>query len=292
MATQMAGKTALITGGNSGIGRETAAALAGMGARVVITSRDPVKGNDAVAYIRDKSDGASVDLLALDLASFASIRRASSAFLERYDRLHVLVNNAGLILSQRTETEEGFETTFGVNHLGHFLLTRLLLDRIKASAPARIVNVSSTAHRFARKGLNFDDLQSKLRYGGMQTYGRSKLANIYFTRELARRLEGTGVTVNAVHPGSVATGFAQDGDVKGVFSALFKIARPFLRSPEKGARTVIYVASAPEVEGVTGKYFKDSREGGVTAIARDDEPARRLWVASEELIAAAGGAEH
>ena len=290
MTAHMAGKTVLITGGNSGIGREAAAALAGMGGRVVITSRDPAKGQQALAYVREKSGGGSVDLLALDLASFASIRRAAAEFRERYDQLHVLVNNAGVILSQRTETEEGFETTFGVNHLGHFLLSQLLLDRVKASAPARIVNVSSDAHRFARKGLNFDELQSKRRYSGMRTYGRSKLANIYFTRELARRLEGTGVTVNAVHPGSVATGFAQDGDVRGIFSVLFKIARPFLRSPEQGAQTVIYAASAPELEGVTGRYFKGSREGRVTAIARDDEAARRLWAVSEEFIAGAGGA--
>lgn len=280
----VAKKTVLITGGNSGIGRETAVALASQGGSITITSRDPEKGKRAVEYIREKS-GSEVALLALDLASFASIRQAAADFLAAHDQLHVLVNNAGLILSQRSATQEGFETTFGVNHLGHFLLTQLLLDRIIASAPARIVNVSSDAHRFARKGLDFDDLQSTHGYGGMQVYGRSKLANIYFTRELARRLEGTGVTVNAIHPGGVATGFAQEGDVKGVFSALFKIARPFLRSPAKGAETVIYAASAPELDGVTGKYFKDSRQGEVTKLAQDDQAAGKLWALSEQLVA-------
>lgn len=287
MTTSMQGKTVLITGGNSGIGKETAVALARLGATVVFTSRDPVKGEQAAADIRRRS-GADVALMALDLASFASIRAFAAAFLERYDGLHVLVNNAGLILSERTETEEGFETTFGVNHLGHFLLTGLLLDRIKASAPARIVNVSSRAHRYARNGLDFDDLQSTKGYGGLRAYGRAKLANLYFTRELARRLEGAGVTVNALHPGGVATGFAGHGDVRAPFSWLYLLARPFLRSAENGAETSIYLASAPEVDGVSGRYFADSKETEPTRIAQDDDAARRLWEASEALISEAG----
>jgi NAD(P)-dependent dehydrogenase (short-subunit alcohol dehydrogenase family) len=279
----MQGKTVLITGGNSGIGRETAVALAQAGATVAFTSRDSAKGEVAAADIRERS-GADVTLLSLDLASFASIRACAAAFLERYEELDVLINNAGLILSERTETKDGFETTFGVNHLGHFLLTQLLLDRVKASAPARIINVASRAHRFARNGLDFDDLQMAKGYGGMQAYGRAKLANIYFTRELARRLEGTGVTANAVHPGTVATGFARDGDVRALFSWLVVLAKPFLRSPEKGAETSIYLASSPEVEGVTGKYFVDSHEAEPTAIALDDNAARRLWDISDELV--------
>ncbi|MEE8347067.1 MAG: SDR family oxidoreductase [Dehalococcoidia bacterium] len=287
MTTTMQGKTVLITGGNSGIGKETAVALARLGGTVVFTSRDPQRGEQAAADIRRRS-AADVALMPLDLASFASIRSFAAAFLDRYDRIDVLVNNAGLVLSERTETEEGFETTFGVNHLGHFLLTDLLLDRIKASAPARIINVASRAHRYARNGLDFDDLQSTNSYGGLQAYGRAKLANIYFTRELARRLEGTGVTVNALHPGGVATGFARDGDVKVPFSWLILLARPFLRSPEKGAETSIYLASVPEVDGVTGKYFADSKETEPTLIAQDDDAARRLWAASETLISEVG----
>ena len=286
MAASMQGKTVLITGANSGIGKETAVALARAGATVVFTSRDPQKGEQAAADIRRRS-GADVAFMPLDLASFPSIRALADDFLKRYDSLHVLVNNAGLILTERTETEQGFETTFGVNHLGHFLLTQLLLDRIKASAPARIINVASRAHRFARSGLDFDDLQLTKSYGGMQAYGRSKLANIYFTRELARRLEGSGVTVNALHPGGVNTGFSHDGDTNGLYSFLWSLAKPFLRSPEKGAQTSIYLASAPEVEGVTGKYFANSKEARPTSIAQDDEAARRLWTASEELIAQA-----
>ena len=287
MTTSMQGKTVLITGANSGIGKETAVALARAGATVVFTSRDPQKGEQAAADIRQRS-GADVALMPLDLASFPSIRALADAFLQRYDQLHVLINNAGLILTERTETEQAFETTFGVNHLGHFLLTQLLLDCIKASAPARIVNVASAAHRFARSGLDFDDLQLTNSYGGMQAYGRSKLANIYFTRELARRLEGSGVTVNALHPGGVDTGFSHDGDVRAPFSWLFTLAKPFLRSPENGAQTSIYLASAPDVDGVTGKYFADSKETEPTSIAQDDEAARRLWTASEQLIAQAG----
>ncbi|MFB3052494.1 MAG: SDR family oxidoreductase [Dehalococcoidia bacterium] len=286
MTASMQGKTVLITGANSGLGKETAVALARAGATVVFTSRDPEKGEQAAADIRQRS-GADVTLMPLDLASFPSIRALADDFLKRYDSLHVLVNNAGLILTERTETEQGFETTFGVNHLGHFLLTQLLLDRIKASAPARIINVASRAHRFARNGLDFDDLQLTKSYGGMQAYGRSKLANIYFTRELARRLEGSGVTVNALHPGGVNTGFSHDGDTNGLYSFLWSLAKPFLRSPEKGAQTSIYLASATEVEGVTGKYFANSKEAQPTSIAQDDEAARRLWTASEELIAQA-----
>jgi NAD(P)-dependent dehydrogenase (short-subunit alcohol dehydrogenase family) len=287
MTTDMQGKTVLITGGNSGIGKETAVALARAGAAVVFTSRDPHRGEQAAADIRQRS-GADVHVMPLDLASFASIRAFAADFLQRYERLHVLINNAGLILSQRTETREGFETTFGVNHLGHFLLTDLLLDRIKASAPARIINVASRAHRSARKGLDFDDLQLTRRYSGMQAYARSKLANIYFTRELARRLEGTGVTVNALHPGVVATRFSLDGDDKGIIAWFYRFGRPLLRSSEKGAQTSIYLASSPDVEGVTGKYFADSKEAEPTAIAQDDEVARLLWQASEALVSRVG----
>ena len=287
MTSHMQGRTVLITGGNSGIGFETALALATAGATVVFTSRDPHRGEHAVDEIRRRTS-VQPHLMQLDLASFASIRAFAAGFLERFDSLHVLINNAGVILSKRTETEDGFETTFGVNHLGHFLLTHLLLDRIKASAPARIVNVASRAHRYARSGLDFDDLQSTRSYSGLGAYNRSKLANIYFTRELARRLQGTGVTVNALHPGVVATRFSRDGDVKGIISWFYRFGQPFLRSSEKGAQTSVYLASSPQVEGVSGNYFADSKEAKPTSIARDDEAARRLWEASEALLSQAG----
>ena len=199
----MKDKTVLITGGNAGLGLETAVALATMGAAVTITARDAARGDAARQEIIERSgaDPQQVEVMALDLASTDSIRRFAEAFLASHPRLDVLVNNAGLILSERTETEDGFETTFGVNHLGHVLLTDLLLDRLKASAPARIVVVASEAHKFAIDGLKFDDLQCEGRFWSYRVYGRSKLANIYFTRALAKRLDGTGVTVNAVHPG-------------------------------------------------------------------------------------------
>jgi NAD(P)-dependent dehydrogenase (short-subunit alcohol dehydrogenase family) len=281
----MRGKTVLVTGGNSGIGKETAIALAQMGANVVVTSRDPAKGKAAAEEMKARA-GVDVPCLALDLASFDSIRAFAKELLAKYDALHVLVLNAGLVLSERTETKEGFETTFGVNHLGHFFLTDLLRERIVASAPARIVVVSSDAHRRAKKGLAFDDLQRKQKYAGMDVYCESKLANIYFTRELARRLEGTKVTVNALHPGVIASGFAGDGDAKGVIAWLFKLGRPFLRTPRQGAQTTIFLASSPAVEGVTGKYFdSNAHEVHPTRIAQDDAAAKRLWSLSEELVA-------
>jgi len=280
----MDNKTVVVTGGNSGIGLETAVELARAGARVVITARDPVRGDAAVADVRKRSGNDQVDLALFDLASFASIRTGAADLLDRCPRIDVLVNNAGLVLSRRQETEDGFEATFGVNHLGHFLLTGLLLDRIRASAPARIVNVASTAHRSARRGLNFDDLQSQRRYRGMQAYGASKLANILFTTELARRLAGTGVTVNAVHPGTVATGFARDGDAKGFLAFGIRLIAPFILTAEKGARTSVYLASSPDVADVTGGYFVRRRLRRPSKAARDPVAARRLWEVSETLI--------
>jgi NAD(P)-dependent dehydrogenase (short-subunit alcohol dehydrogenase family) len=286
MSETMEGKTVLITGGNSGIGKETAVALAALGANVVFTSRDAAKGEAAATEMRERA-AADVACLPLDLASFASIRSCAADVLSRYRRIDVLINNAGLILGRRSETEDGFEETFGVNHLGHFLLTQLLLDRIKQSAPSRIVNVSSAAHRYARNGLDFDDLQSKDGYSFMQVYGKSKLANIYFSRELARRLDGTGVTSNALHPGSIATGFGGDGDLRGVLGFGYGLVRPFLRSAAKGAETSVYVASAPELDGVTGKYFANKREAKTSDAAQDDAAARKLWDISEALVAGA-----
>jgi NAD(P)-dependent dehydrogenase (short-subunit alcohol dehydrogenase family) len=283
----MTAKTVLITGGNAGLGLETAVALADMGASVVITARDASRGEGARKEIVERSSSDAVEVMALDLASTASIRSFAEAFLAGHPRLDVLVNNAGVILSERSETEDGFESTFGVNHLGHVLLTELLLDRLKASAPSRIVVVASEAHKFALDGLKFDDLQCEGHFWSYRVYGRSKLANIYFARALAERLEGTGVTVNAVHPGSVATRFGRDGDTRLVTALTTFVARPFSRSPEEGARTQVHVASAPELADVSGAYFANSKraDGRLSRAARDDEAAERLWTVSRELLA-------
>jgi NAD(P)-dependent dehydrogenase (short-subunit alcohol dehydrogenase family) len=284
----MTGKTVVITGANSGIGLETAVALAKAGARTVITARDRGRGEAAVADIRARSGRDDVDLVVFDLASISSIRQGAAAILQRCDRIDVLVNNAGVVLSDRRQTADGFEATFGVNHLGPFLLTELLLERIKASAPARIVNVASTAHKGARKGLDFDDLQSTRGYGGMQVYSKSKLANIYFTTELARRLEGSGVTVNCLHPGTVATGYGRDGDSSGVLAFGLKVIKPFILSAAQGARTSVYLASSPDVAGITGRYFVKCKAHKPSSVAQDDEAARRLWKTSAELVAQTG----
>jgi len=281
----MQGKTVVVTGGNSGIGFETAAALAGMGARVVVTARNADKGRAAVAAIGQRQGGdAQVQLVVFDLADLSSVRRGAAEILEQAPRLDVLVNNAGLVLSERSETVDGLEATFAINHLGPFLLTNLLLDRIRASSPARIVNVASTAHNAARKGIPFDDLQSEKNYATMRVYGQSKLANILFTEELARRLEGSGVTANSLHPGTVRTGYGADGDARGLLAFGIKISSPFFLSPAKGARTSVYLASDPGVAGVSGEYFVKCKPKQPKPWARDQEAARRLWQVSEELV--------
>jgi NAD(P)-dependent dehydrogenase (short-subunit alcohol dehydrogenase family) len=283
---ELAGRTIVITGGNTGIGKEAAIGLASLGARVVITSRDEERGRSARQEITDRSGNDSVEVMALDLASFRSIRSFATDVLDRFDRLDVLVANAGLILRRRTETEDGFEATFGINHLGHFLLTDLLVDRLRASAPSRVVVVASAAHKGARHGLDFEDLQSERKYRWMDAYNKSKLANICFTRELARRLDGTGVAVNALHPGFVRSDFGRGGDLGGLYGWGIKyLAGPFAISPERGARTTIYLASSPEVDGVTGGYFYKSRPSEPSRVAQDDDAARRLWDVSEQLVA-------
>ncbi len=279
----MNGKVVLITGGNTGIGKETAIALAKLGATVTITSRDPDKGAAALADIRRQAGSQAVECMRLDLASLAGVHRFAGEYLATHPRLDVLVNNAGLTLSQRSETEDGFESTIGINHLGHFALTGLLLERLKHSAPARIVVLSSDAHRGALRGLDFDDLQARRSYSGMGVYCKSKLANILFTLELAERLQGSGVTVNAVHPGMVATEFAGADDVSRVFGLLVKASHLFSISPAKGARTSVHVASSPEVEGVTGKYFVRSKAVRPSRTAQDKQAALRLWEVSEQL---------
>jgi NAD(P)-dependent dehydrogenase (short-subunit alcohol dehydrogenase family) len=281
----MAGKLVVITGGNAGIGKATAVSLASLGGRVVITSRNAERGRTAVEEIRDRSGNDAVEVMALDLASFRSIRSFATDVLDRFDRIDVLVNNAGLMLRRRAETEDGFEQTFGVNHLGHFLLTAMLLDRLRAGAPARVVVVASHAHKFIRRGLDFDDLQSERRYRWMNAYSKSKLANISFTRELARRLDGTGVTVNSLHPGFVRSELGRGGDLGGIYGWGSYIARPFAISSTKGARTSVYLASSPEVEGVSGGYFYKCKPAAPSKVAQDAAAARRLWETSEKLVA-------
>ena len=282
--SDMTGQTVVVTGGNSGIGFETAAALAAMGARVLVTARNADRGRAAVAGIADRTPGAQVQLVVFDLADLSSVRRGAAEILEQAPRLDVLVNNAGLVLSERRVTVDGYEATFATNHLGPFLLTNLLLDRMRASAPARIVNVASTAHNSARKGMPFDDLQSEGRYRAMRVYGQSKLANILFTNELARRLEGTGVTANSLHPGTVRTGYGADGDARGFLSFGLKVSGPFFLSPAKGARTSVYLASSPEVDGISGQYLVKCKPRTPRTWARDPDAAQRLWRVSEELV--------
>ena len=285
VVSDMTGRTVVLTGGNSGIGLATAVALAGAGARVVLTARDPGRGEAAVDEVRRRAGSHSVDLVVFDLASLASVRAGAGEILRRCERIDVLVNNAGIVLSHRQETPDGLEATFVVNHLGHFLLTELLRDRLVESAPARVVNVASTAHKGARRGLDFDDLQSERGYRGMQVYSKSKLANIYFTTELARRLAGSGVTANCLHPGTVATGYGRDGDSTGLLSFGLKVIKPFILTPEQGARTSIHLASSPDVAEVTGRYFVKCRPRNPSKVARDPAAAARLWEASEKLVA-------
>ena len=281
----MNGKVVVVTGGNAGIGKEAAVGLAREGATVVITARDTDRGRAAIEEIRGRVDGADVEVMELDLASLASVHRFADDVLDRYDRLDVLLNNAGLILSQRAETEDGFEVTFGVNHLGHFALTNRLLDRLRANAEgARVVNVSSHAHKGARSGLDFDDLQSKRHYVGFRVYSKSKLANLLFTLELSRRLADDAVTVNALHPGFVRSEFGRDGDARGAYALGLRLGAPFAISAERGALTSVYLASSPEVDGVTGGYFFKCRPAQPSSAARDGDAAHRLWDISAELV--------
>jgi retinol dehydrogenase 12 len=279
---ELAGKTCLVTGATNGIGRVSARALAKMGAKLFLVARDPRRAEETRAEIAREVPDADVRIILADLSSQAEVRRAAAEFLATGEPLHVLLNNAGVTQLTRSETVDGIETTFAVNHLAYYLLTRLLLERIRASAPARIVNVASDAHRFGGP-LDFDDLGSTRKFSWMAVYGRSKLANILFTRELARRLEGTGVTVNALHPGAVRTGLGMNNEAP-FMKLLVALARPFMRSPEKGAETSIWACSAPELAKVTGRYFSDRREREPNAIAQDDGTARRLWDVSAGLV--------
>ena len=278
METSLKEKTVLVTGGTNGLGLVTARELARMGAQVTILSRNAEKCA-AVAEALKGETGNPVEFIAADLSTLAGIRQSAATFKQRHTHLHVLVNNAGAMFTRRQLTSDGFEMTFALNHLNYFLLTNLLLDILKASAPARIVNVSSGAH--LRASLDFDNLQGEKHFAAMQAYGQSKLANVLFTYELARRLEGTGVTVNALHPGFIATGFARNNGV--FYNFGMKLISPFIRKPDQGAQTSIYLASSPEVEGVSGKYFFDCKAVDSSPSSHDQALAEKLWQVSLEL---------
>jgi NAD(P)-dependent dehydrogenase (short-subunit alcohol dehydrogenase family) len=283
----MSGKICLVTGATNGIGKAAARALAQMGATVVIVGRDAQKAAQVTEEIRTVSGNQNVDWLLADLSSQQEVRRLADEFKRRYPQLHVLLNNAGGTFTNRQLSVDGIEMTFALNHLAYFLLTNLLLDMLKASAPARVINVSSDAHSGGK--IEFDNLQGERSYSSFGPYGNSKLANILFTIELARRLEGTGVTVNALHPGLTSTGFGKNNP--GFFMKVMRAVIPLVaRSPEKGAATSIYLASSPEVQGMTGKYFVDCKVTQPSAPAADTTVARKLWDVSAEMVHLANAA--
>jgi len=276
----MKGKICMVTGATSGIGEVTARALAQQDATTIVVGRNPEKGATTVSQIKQQTGNPLVEFMLADLSSQQEIHQLVEQFKSRYQRLDVLVNNAGASFRKRQDSIDGIEMTFALNHLGYFLLTNLLLDTLKSSVPARIVNVSSGEHK--RVKLNFEDLQGKQKYSSYQAYKQSKLCNILFTYELARRLEGTDVTVNAVTPGLAKTKLGLEN---GGFPALMKRLLNFLagKSPEEGAQAIIYLATSPDVEGVTGKYFVKQEAVPSSDDSYDKDAARRLWQVSAEL---------
>ena len=277
----MAGKTVLITGATGGIGKATAVGLARLGARVGITGRDLARAEAVAADIRAAADNPVVDAFAADMSSQAEVRRLAREVLDAYPRLDVLVNNVGGFWTHRHVTADGLEHTFALNHLAPFLLSMLLLDRLKASAPARIVTVASGAHTLGR--LDFDDLQAEQKYSGQRAYNASKLANVMFTYELARRLQGSRVTATVLHPGVVRTAFgAEDQSV--FFRLMLPLMRPFMKTTAEGAATSIYLASSAQAAGVTGQYFANSKPKKSSKSSYDSAASRRLWQVSTDLV--------
>jgi NAD(P)-dependent dehydrogenase (short-subunit alcohol dehydrogenase family) len=284
---EMTGKTCMVTGATGGIGLASAVGLARLGARLVLVCRSLERGRVAAQRIREEAgSSAEIDLLEADLASQAAIRALAARYLASERPLHVLLNNAGVVMLKRNETPDGIETTFAVNHLAYFLLTNLLMDALKRSAPARIVCVASDAHRLAGGPLDFDDLEGRKRYAAMRNYGMSKLANILFTRALAKRLLGSDVTATCMHPGFVRTNFGanNDADVPALIKRLFLLISRFARTPEKGAETVIYLASSSEVQGASGGYYLDCKLISPSPAAQDNAVAEQLWQVSEKLV--------
>lgn len=281
MAPSINGKTILITGATNGIGLIAARELARLGAQVVIASRSPEKCASVVEQIKRETGNVQVESIAADLSTRDGVHKVAHEFKRRHTRLDVLLNNAGALFLSRQLSEDGIEMTFALNHLSYFLLTILLLDTLKASGPARIVNVSSAAHQRGR--INFDDLQMEKGYIGLSAYSQSKLANVLFTYELARKLEGTRVTTNVLHPGFVNTGFAKNNGWMGKLGMALLL--PLQRNAEVGAQTSVYLASSPQVEGVTGKYFVDSKSIPSSPASYNRATAERLWQVSLEMIA-------
>jgi NAD(P)-dependent dehydrogenase (short-subunit alcohol dehydrogenase family) len=272
----MTGKVCIVTGANAGIGKETALGLAKLGATVVMLCRDRDRAEAAQREIKQKSGNDKVELMICDLGSQKLIGQFASEFKQHHDRLDVLVNNAGVLMRERSLDEEGVESTFAVNHLGYFRLTNVLLDSLKRSATARIVNVASTAHKYGK--IDIGGWVIGRDYSAFSAYANSKLANVLFTYELARRLEGTGVTANCLHPGAVGTNL-----FRGLPKLLQALIALVTMGPERGARTSIYLASSPEVEGVRGKYFARRKQERSSDASYDREAARKLWEVSEEL---------
>jgi len=280
-AGRMKGKTVVVTGATTGIGKETAREIARMGARVVLAARNADKAKATIAEIADDTYNDQLEHLPCDFESQKSIREAAAEYRRRHPRLDVLVNNAGAVFTERALTVDGLERTFALNHLGYFLFTTLLLDLLEASAPARIVNVASAAHLGAR--IDLDDLQSEKALSGLPIYGMTKLCNVLFTKELARRVDPKNVTVNCLHPGVISSGFGRD--TGGLLRLGISIGKLFFTSPQKGARTSIKLATSRDVESVTGEYFDaKGRVARVSPIALDEDLARRLWEKSEELV--------
>jgi len=276
----MAGKTVLVTGATSGIGRVTAAGLAAMGARVAITGRDRERAERAAGEI-GTATGARVDVFVADLASQAEVRRLAGEVLQTYPRVDVLVNNVGGYWNSRHVTADGLERTFALNHLASFLLTNLLLDRLRQSGPARVVTVSSNAHSMGR--IDFDDLQGERSYSGSRAYNQSKLANVLFTYELARRLRDSTVTANALHPGVVRTSFGAE-DPGGAQRLFVPLMKPFMKAPTQGAATSIFVASSPDLGQTTGLFFANGKPKRSSERSYDDDAAARLWQVSADLV--------
>ena len=283
----MNGKRALVTGATNGVGKISALELARMGAEVIVVSRSQQKCQATVNEIKLETGNQNVEYMTADLSSMQAIRNLADEFHAKYDSLDVLLNNAGGFFNSRKESVDGYELTLALNHLNYFLLTHLLLPDLKnateTNGEARIVNVSSGAHEGARHGVNFEDIQRNEGYSGFGVYSETKLMNILFTYELARRLEGINVTVNALHPGFVNTGFGMNN--RGIVSFLLGIVqRIFAKSPEQGAETQIYLASSPDVKGMTGKYFDNKKAVQSSAISYDEAVQTRLWELSEDLV--------
>jgi NAD(P)-dependent dehydrogenase (short-subunit alcohol dehydrogenase family) len=274
----MSGKICVVTGANSGIGKATSLVLAQFGAEIILVCRDKARGEAALADVSAAAAGGAARLEIADLSSLQEVRELAGR-LAGLDRLDVLINNAGLVLGDRRITADGFEYTFALNHLAPFLLTNLLRKKLAASAPARVITVSSAAHRAAK--LDLADLQLAAHFNGWRAYANSKLANILFTSELARRVTGSGVTANCLHPGVVNTGFGRDGSR--VLRFGLDLGRRFLRTPGQGADTVVYLASSPDVEGATGGYYIHRKLSAPSRAAQDQATARRLWEISAEL---------